>query len=134
LQSNALPALSFPCRSSTRTRPPSACEHAARCKSRPSSWTCGRWTSPARSSVAHDRPPLPVAWTIEEANNACFVFKDANGFAVSYVYFEQETGRRAATNLMTKDEARRIAANIARLPELLGAEPKPGANALVQRR
>jgi hypothetical protein len=34
---------------------------------------------------------------------------------------------------MTSD-ARRVAANIAKLPELLGAEPKPDANALVQRR
>jgi endo-1,4-beta-D-glucanase Y len=75
---------------------------------------------------------FPAPWTAEEANNACFIVKDANGFAVSYVYFEDEPGRRAAANLMTKDEARRIAAGIARLPELLRAE-QPDANALVQK-
>jgi hypothetical protein len=76
---------------------------------------------------------FPPPWTFEEANNACFIVKDANGLAVSYVYFEDEPGRRAAANLMTKDEARRVAANIARLPELLRAE-QPDANALFQRR
>jgi hypothetical protein len=39
----------------------------------------------------------------------------------------------AAANLMTMDEARRIAAGIARLPELLRTE-QPDANAPVQRR
>ena len=47
-----------------------------------------------------------------------------NGVAVAYIYFESEPGRRAAANLMTKDEARKIAAGIAKLPELLNASRK----------
>jgi len=38
---------------------------------------------------------------------------------LSYVYYESEPGRRSAAKLLSEDEARRIAVNIAKLLGLL---------------
>jgi hypothetical protein len=66
------------------------------------------------------KPPrrFPPPWSIEETPT-CFIIRDSNGQALAYVYHEEESGRRSAAKLLSKDEARRIAANIAKLPELL---------------
>ena len=64
----------------------------------------------------HRRFPPP--WSVDESH-ACFTVRDANGQALAYVYFEDESGRRAAAKLLSHDEARRIAVNIAKLPYLL---------------
>jgi hypothetical protein len=60
---------------------------------------------------------FPPPWSVEETN-AGFIVRDHGGQALAYVYFEDEPGRRAAAKLLTRDEAPRIAANIAKLPEL----------------
>jgi hypothetical protein len=59
---------------------------------------------------------FPLPWSVEGIG-AAFVVRDQNGQGLAYVYFEDEPQRRVASKMLSKDEARRIAVNIAKLLE-----------------
>ena len=61
---------------------------------------------------------FPPPWSVEDIG-AAFVVKHTNGQKLSYVYYEDEPGRRSAAKLLIRDEAQRIAVNIAKLPVLM---------------
>jgi hypothetical protein len=65
-----------------------------------------------------DRRSFTPPWQVDEAGESCCI-RDAKGQAFAYVYYEDEIGRRMAMQRLTNDEARRIAVNIAKLPDLL---------------
>jgi len=74
--------------------------------------------NPDRRSPMPSTHRFPPPWIVED-HLACFIVKDRTGQALAHIYYE-DTGQPAAAKLLSRDEARRIAANIAKLPALLG--------------
>ena len=60
-----------------------------------------------------DRRRFPPPWSVVETP-ACFIVRDRAGQALAHLYYEESVGRSAA-NLLTKDDARRSAGDIAKL-------------------
>jgi hypothetical protein len=61
----------------------------------------------------HDFPPR-LRKQVKSALPNAIAFRVPFNF-----YFEDEPGRRSAVKLLTRDEARRMAVNFAKLPDLL---------------
>jgi hypothetical protein len=74
--------------------------------------------APAAQKIMPETRRFPPPWSVDEATES-FCIRDANGQALAYVYFEDEKGRRDVMHRLTRDEARRIAINIAKLPDML---------------
>jgi hypothetical protein len=61
---------------------------------------------------------IPPPWRAEKMPGG-YVVRDASGQALAHVYARATMAEAMQAKTLTQDEARRIAANIARLPELL---------------
>ena len=71
------------------------------------------------------KPP----WTAERIPGG-YVVKDATGQALAYVYARENRADADTAKVLTMDEARRVASNIAKLPTLLGAAVRSASGTL----
>ena len=60
-------------------------------------------------------------WSVTEHDGA-YEVRDAAGLNLATVHFEDDPARQSHLSRLSKDEARRVAAQIARLPKLLRIE------------
>ena len=68
---------------------------------------------------------FPPPWRADRIPGG-YVVRDANGQALAYIYSRDNEVEALKAKVLTKDEARRIAVNVARLPELLGKRDGDG--------
>jgi putative heme degradation protein len=57
----------------------------------------------------------PPSRSVEELHG-CIIVWDQDGQALAYVYYEDNPVKRAVAKLLTREKARQVAANIAKLP------------------
>jgi hypothetical protein len=67
---------------------------------------------------------FPPPWTVVKLPGG-FKVVDAQGQSLAYVYSRESEAAAGTAGVLTEDEARRIASNIAKLPALLGAAGNP---------
>ena len=65
---------------------------------------------------------FPPPWSLEQITGS-YKVKDANGQSLAYVYGRETLADADIAHVLTMDEARRIASNIAKLPSYLAANP-----------
>ena len=66
---------------------------------------------------------FPPPWRVEQIPGG-YKVRNATGQALAYVYGREDRADADTANVLTMDEARRVAANIAKLPNCLAANPE----------
>ena len=61
---------------------------------------------------------FPPPWTVQHNNDAYWV-EDATGQKFAFCYYKDAASIGSGRSYLTRDQARRIASNIAKLPEMI---------------